>query len=121
VIYTHLANTTASKREQLGENGLALLDKLKDVGDRPVVPAGLKQRLAEADIGKVRQHQFDTSDERPVDELLSELRTVQDIISLSQWCSVNRDHETKWNNQVHTKVLELALGNDETSVGFRSM
>jgi hypothetical protein len=121
VIYTHLANTTASKREQLGENGLALLEKLEDVGDGPVVPARLKQRLAEADMGKVKQHQFDASDERSVDELLWELRTIQDIISLSHRCSVNRDHETEWNNRVHTKVLELALENDETSVGFRSV
>ncbi|KAF2740440.1 hypothetical protein EJ04DRAFT_455555 [Polyplosphaeria fusca] len=121
VIYTHLANTTASKREQLGDNGFALLEKLEDVGDGPVVPARLKQRLAEADMGKVKQHQFDTSDERPVDELLWELRTIQDIISLSHRCSVNRDHETEWNNRVHTKVLELALGNDETGVGFRSV
>jgi hypothetical protein len=121
VVYTHLANTTALKREQLGENGLALLEKLEDVGDGPVVPAALKQRLEEADMGKVRQHQFDTSDERPVDELLWELRTIQDIISLSHRCSVNRDHETEWNNRVHTKVLELAFGNDETSVGFRSV
>ncbi|KAL5397982.1 hypothetical protein PMIN03_012822 [Paraphaeosphaeria minitans] len=113
--------TTASKREQLGGNGLALLEKLEDVGDGPVVPAKLKQRLAEADMGKVKQHQFDTSDVRPVDELLWELRTIQDIISLSHRCSVNRDHETEWNNRVHTKVLELALGNDETSVGFRSV
>ncbi|PSN58927.1 hypothetical protein BS50DRAFT_641365 [Corynespora cassiicola Philippines] len=117
VIYTHLANTTASKREQLGEHGFALLEKLEDVGDGPVVPVGLKQRLAEADMGKVKQHQFDTSDERPMDELLWELRTIQDIISLSHRCSVNRDHETEWNNRVHTKVLELALGNDETNVG----
>ncbi|KAJ4330091.1 hypothetical protein N0V87_010306 [Didymella glomerata] len=121
VIYTHLANTTASKREQLGENGLALLEKLEDVGDGPVVPARLKQRLAEADMGKVKQHHFDASDERLVDELLWELRTIQDIVSLSHRCSVNRDHETEWNNRVHTKVLELALGNDETSVGFRSV
>ncbi|CAI6342380.1 unnamed protein product [Periconia digitata] len=121
VIYTHLGNTTASKREQLGENGLALLEKLEDVSDGPVVPVRLKQRLAEADMGKVRQHQFDTSDERPADELLWELRTIQDIISLSHRCSVNRDHETEWNNRVHTKVLELALGNDETRVGFRSV
>lgn len=56
VIYTHLANTTASKQEQLGENGLALLEKLEDVGDGPVVPVRLKQRLAEADMGKVRHH-----------------------------------------------------------------
>jgi hypothetical protein len=80
VIYTHLANTTASKREQLGGNGLALLEKLEDVGDGPVVPAKIKQRLAEADMGKVKQHHFDTSDERPLDELLWELRTIQDII-----------------------------------------
>jgi hypothetical protein len=121
VIYTHLANTTASKREQLGGNGLVLLEELEDVGDGPVVPEKLKQWLAKADMGRVRQHQFDLSDGRPMDELLWELRTIQDIISLSHRCSVNRDHETEWNNRVHTKVLELALGNDETSVGFRSV
>jgi hypothetical protein len=123
VTYTHLANTTALKREQLGENGLALLEKLEDVGDGPVVPAKLKQRLAEAeaDIGRVKQHQLDTLDERPVDDLLWELRTIQDIVSLSHRCSVNRDHETEWNNPVHTKVLELALGNEEMRVGFRSV
>lgn len=54
--YTHLANTTALKREQLGENGLALLEKLEDVSDGPVVPVKLKQRLAEADMGKVRNY-----------------------------------------------------------------
>jgi hypothetical protein len=116
-----LANTTASEREQLGENGLALLEKLEDVGDGPVGPAKLKQRLAEADMGRVKQHQFDTSDERLVDELLWELHTIQDIVSLSHRCLLNRDHETEWNNRVHTKVLELALGNDKTSVGFRSV
>ncbi|KAF9733994.1 hypothetical protein PMIN03_006622 [Paraphaeosphaeria minitans] len=121
VTYTHLANTITSKREQLGENGLALLEKPEDVGDGPVVPAKLRQRLAEADMGKVKQHQFHTLDERPLDELLWELRIIQDIISLSHRCSVNRDHKAEWNNRVHTKVLELALGNDETSVGFRSV
>jgi hypothetical protein len=50
--YTHLANTTASKREQVSENGLALLEKLEDVDDGPVVPAKLKQRLTEADMGR---------------------------------------------------------------------
>ena len=121
MVYTHLANTTALKREQLGENGLALLEKLEDVGDGPVVPAGLEQRLAEADMGKVKQHQLDGSDERSMDRLLQELQTIQVINLLSHRCSVNRDHETEWNNRVHTKVLELALGNDETRVGFRSV
>ncbi|KAF2820911.1 hypothetical protein CC86DRAFT_304134, partial [Ophiobolus disseminans] len=72
-------------------------------------------------IGRVKQDQFDKSDERPVDELLCELRIIQDIVSLSHRCSVNWDHKTEWNNRVHTKVLELALGNDETRVGFRSV
>lgn len=89
VIYTHLPNTTASKREQLCENRLALLEKLENIADGPVVPAKLKQRLAEAEMGKVKQHQFNTSDERLVDQVLWELRTIQDIISLSHWGLVN--------------------------------
>ena len=59
-----MANTTALKREQLGENGLALLEKLEDVGDGPVE---LKQRMTEADMGRVKQHQSDTSGERLMD------------------------------------------------------
>lgn len=69
----------------------------------------------------MKQHQFDASDERSVDELLWELQTIQDIISLSHQCSMNWDRETGWDNRVYIKVLELALGNDETSVGFRSV
>ncbi|KAH8693443.1 hypothetical protein GQ44DRAFT_779910 [Phaeosphaeriaceae sp. PMI808] len=71
-----------------------------------------------------------------MEELLCELRTVQTINTLSlvanvplfrlterlsHRCAENRDHESEWNNWVHTKVLELALGNDEVSVGFRSV
>lgn len=41
---------------QLGENGLALWKKLEDVGDGPVE---LKQRMTEADMGRVKQHQSD--------------------------------------------------------------
>ncbi|KAK7177462.1 hypothetical protein PSPO01_16490 [Paraphaeosphaeria sporulosa] len=37
-----------------------------------------------------------------MDELLRELRTIQNIISLSHRCSANRDHEAEWNNQ-HSK------------------
>jgi hypothetical protein len=98
-----------------------LLGELEDAGDGPVVPAKLKQQLAEADIGRVKHHQFDTSDESSVDELLWELRTMQGIVSLSHRCSVKGDHETDWNNRVHTKMLKLALGNDERRLRFRSV
>jgi hypothetical protein len=40
-------------------------------------------------MGKVKQHQFDILDERLVDDLLWELQTIQDIISLSHQYSVN--------------------------------
>ncbi|KAI1671864.1 hypothetical protein L13192_02723 [Pyrenophora tritici-repentis] len=68
-------------------------------------------------MGKAKQHQFDVLDKRLVDEL----QTIQDMISLSHQCSVNWDHENGWDNRVYIKVLELALGNDETSVRFRSV
>jgi hypothetical protein len=64
VKYTHLANTTASKREQLDGNRLALLEKLEHVGNGPTK---LRQRLAEADMGRVKQYQSDMSGERLVD------------------------------------------------------
>jgi hypothetical protein len=72
-------------------------------------------------MGKVKQHQFDILDERVVDNLLWELQTIQDVLSLSHQYSVNWDHETGRDNRVYFKVLELALGNDGTSVEFRSV
>lgn len=56
-----------------------------------------------------------------MDKLLWELRAIRDNVPLSHWCLVERDHESEWNNGVYTKVLELASGNDKTSVGFRNV
>ena len=53
-----------------------------------------------------------------MEELLYELHIVQTINALLYCCAENWDYESEWNNRVHTKVLELALGNDEGSVGF---
>lgn len=119
VIYTSLANTAADRRVQLGPIGVALLEKLEDVADGPVFAAGLKARLVEKGIERIKPHQLDQSDNRPMEELLCELDAVQTINALSHRCAENRDHESEWNNRVHTKVLELALGNDEVNVGYR--
>lgn len=121
VTYTHLVNTTASRREQLGSVGVALLDVLEDMADGPVFATRLKQELTEAGIERIGPHQLDDGDDRSMEELMAELRTVQTINALSRRCAENRDHESEWNNRVHTKVLELALGNDEAQVGFRSV
>lgn len=43
------------------------MEYLEDVDDGS---AKFKQRLVEADMGRVKQHQFKTSHERPMDELL---------------------------------------------------
>jgi hypothetical protein len=123
VRYTPLEECTVvsqGRREQLGESGFMLLEKLQDVSDGPAVPVKLKEQLAAAKI-KIPQRLWDTSDQRPVDELLYELRTIRGIISMSHRCSASHDHTSEWNNRVHTRVLELALGNDETSLGFESM
>ncbi|KAF2626363.1 hypothetical protein BU25DRAFT_411764 [Macroventuria anomochaeta] len=121
VTYMPLANTTASQREQLGRAGMALLDVLEDVADGPIFAASLRQELIEAGIEKIRQSQLDDDDDRPIEELKAELQTTLAINALSNRCAKNRDHESEWNNRVHTKVLELALGNDEAHVGFRSV
>ncbi|CAE7021382.1 hypothetical protein HRS9139_01082 [Pyrenophora teres f. teres] len=121
VIYTSLANTTALQRVQLGTAGFALLQTLEDVSDGPVFPASLQEQLSKVGIERIKPHQFDHNDNRPIEELLHELHIVQTINALSHRCAENRDHESEWNNRVHTKVLELALGNDEASIGFRSV
>ncbi|KAF2628859.1 hypothetical protein BU25DRAFT_447815 [Macroventuria anomochaeta] len=118
---TSLANTTASRREQLGPVGMALLGALEDVADGPVFAARLEAELAEAGIERIRPYQLDDADNRPMAELMGELQTIQSINALSHRCAENRDHESEWNNRVHTKVLELALRNDEARVGFRSV
>ncbi|KAF2876860.1 hypothetical protein BDV95DRAFT_624998 [Massariosphaeria phaeospora] len=121
VAYTNLANTAAKRRLQLGNGGLALLEALEDVSDGPVFAARLKAQLIEAGIERIKPHQLDDTDNRPIEELLTELDVIQTINALSHRCAENRDHESEWNNRVHTKVFELALGNDEGIVGFRSV
>ncbi|KAH9859269.1 hypothetical protein J1614_012183 [Plenodomus biglobosus] len=121
VTYTSLANSTASRRGQLGPTGMALLDVLEDVADGPVFASSLKPQLREAGIEKIKAHQLDGDDHRPMAELTAELCTILTINTLSHRCAEARDHESEWNNRVHTKVLELALGNDEARVGFRSV
>lgn len=117
----HFANTTASRREQLGSVGAALLDVLEDTADGPVFATRLRQELTKAGIERIKAHQLDDDDDRSMEELIAELRMVQTINALSHRCAENRDHESEWNNRVHTKVLELALRNDEAQVGFRSV
>ncbi|KAF9729881.1 hypothetical protein PMIN01_11814 [Paraphaeosphaeria minitans] len=53
----HTLGETRSPRNEnnCGGNGLALLEKQEEVGDGPVVAAKLKQRLAEADAGKMKR------------------------------------------------------------------
>ncbi|CAA9959554.1 hypothetical protein PTMSG1_02971 [Pyrenophora teres f. maculata] len=114
-------NTTALQRVQLGTVGFALLQTLEDVSDGPVFPARLQEQLSKVGIERIKPHQFDHNDNRPIEELLHELHIVQTINALSHRCAENRDHESEWNNRVHSKVLELALGNDEASIGFRSV
>jgi hypothetical protein len=76
VTYTHLADMTDSKREQRGELSVKTLGensrrKLSEktlgeagrCGRRTCGTARLKQWLAEVDMGRVKQHQFDTSNE----------------------------------------------------------
>jgi hypothetical protein len=70
----------------------------------------LTARLAEAGIERIKPYQLDDSDERPMEELLRELHIVQTTNALSHRCAENRDHESEWNNRVHTKVFGLALG-----------
>lgn len=77
--------------------------------------------MADAGIERIKPHQLDGYDDRPMTELKKELHTILTINALSHRCAENRDHESEWNNRVHTKVLELALGNDEACVGFRSV
>ncbi|CBX91614.1 predicted protein [Plenodomus lingam JN3] len=121
VTYTGLAATTDLQEMQLGTAGFALLQTLYDAIEGPVFAASLQEHLGKASIGRIRPSQLDHNDDRPIEELLRELHIVQTIYALSNRCVENRDHESEWNNRVHTKVLELALGNDEASVGFRSV
>jgi hypothetical protein len=118
---TPLVDEFGERREQLGENGLALLEKLEYLYNAPVVPAKLRHQPPAADMRWAKPHQFDPSDQRPMDESLWELRTIRNIVSLSHRCVKDRDLESEWNHRVHTEVLKLAFGNDETSVGFRSV
>ncbi|KAK7178330.1 hypothetical protein PSPO01_15618 [Paraphaeosphaeria sporulosa] len=51
---SHTQSQSSNPWNNRGGNGLALLEKLEEVGDGPVAPAKLKQRLAETDMGKMK-------------------------------------------------------------------
>lgn len=121
VEYTPLADVADDQRKQLGIVGIALLDQLEDVADGPVFAASFKSQLAAAGIKRIKPYHLDHADDRLTAELTSELQTIQSINAFSRRCVLNRDHESEWNNRVHTKVLELALGIDEARVGFRTV
>lgn len=96
------------------------MDALEDVADGPVA-ATLGAELAEAGIDRVKPNQLDHSYDRPMARLNVELEAIQPINALSHRCAANPDHESEWNNRVHTKVLKLALGNNETRLRFRTV
>jgi hypothetical protein len=121
VEYKPLADPADDQRKQLGTVGIKLLDQLEDVADGPVFAARFESQLVAAGIKKIKPHHLDHADDRPTTELISELQTIQIINAFSRRCVVNRDHESEWNNRVHTKILELALGSDEARVGFRTV
>lgn len=53
-------------------------------------------------------------------DLRAELAQVKDILARAQKCGALQDAEPGWNEQVHSRVLELAL-NDQARVGFQNM
>ena len=50
----------------------------------------------------------------------AELAEAKDILRRAQKCRALQDAEPGWNEQVHSRVLELAL-KSQTSVGFQNM
>ena len=53
-------------------------------------------------------------------DLHAELSEMKDIMARSRKCRQLQDSEAGWNEQVHCRVLELAL-KDQPSVGFQNM
>lgn len=53
-------------------------------------------------------------------DLQAELAQVKGILKRAEKCEALQDAEPGWNEQVHCRVLELAL-EDSPSVGFQNM
>lgn len=53
-------------------------------------------------------------------DLLAELAEMKEIMARSRKCRQLQDSEPGWNEQVHCRVLELAL-KDQPAVGFQNM
>ena len=53
-------------------------------------------------------------------DLQAELAQVRDILARAQKCRALQDAEPGWNEQVHSRVLELAL-KGQAGVGFQNM
>lgn len=53
-------------------------------------------------------------------DLHAELAQVKDVLGRAQKCRVLQDVESGWNEQVHRRLLELAL-KDQAGIGYQNM
>ena len=81
----------------------------------------LTTQLAKVGIKRVKPYQLDKLDNQLIEELMRKLHAMQTINTLLHYCAENQDYKSKQNNCVHTKVLELALGNNKISIRFQSV
>lgn len=121
VVYEPLKSGQVTRIKQLGPMGTMLCNALEALVEKPFVPAALKQLLEEADAGIIQPNNLDEDDERGMPDLLEELRTMQRIVGDSDRCARAGNPETEWNNQVHSRALELALGRDRSRSSFLSI
>lgn len=70
---------------------------------------------------RIHQHHNNMNDSRPREDLLDELSKLQEIQKLSARCIRDVEGEAEWNNSVHSAVLRLAFGHDDSEIGWRYM
>ncbi|KAJ3455705.1 hypothetical protein MRS44_017187 [Fusarium solani] len=106
----------------LGDAGDELHQDLTDITmSVGIYPAQICEDIHVAIERKHRIHQLhkNMDDPRSRQDLLHELSQLQEIKKLSRRCSRDMEGEAEWNNAVHSAVLRLAFGHDDSEIGWR--
>lgn len=86
--------------------------------ERVELTIGETEILLENDYSAPTPHLNDRSVERQLDKTWE---SMVEIHKRAMLCDMEEESEPSWNEEVHSRVLDLALGDDKDEIGYRNM